>query len=87
MMTSACSLYPNINNNNNNNNNNNTNTTTTTTPPQQQQQQHKRNSPSIFKGNKPHQSSGPTTTFKNWAAELQIYMSLEDNNISFIMDD
>eukprot|EP00971_Amphidinium_carterae_P178936 3548965-Amphidinium_carterae.1 len=30
---------------------------------------------------------GPTTTFKNWAAEVQIYMALEDHNLANIMED
>eukprot|EP00971_Amphidinium_carterae_P107983 2137836-Amphidinium_carterae.1 len=32
-------------------------------------------------------SQGPTTKFKNWAAELQFYMSLEDHNIAQLMDE
>eukprot|EP00971_Amphidinium_carterae_P179212 3554847-Amphidinium_carterae.1 len=48
---------------------------------------HKRDLPNIFEGNKLNEQEGSTTTFKNWAAELQIYMSLEDHNLSSIMDD
>eukprot|EP00971_Amphidinium_carterae_P213454 4236092-Amphidinium_carterae.3 len=51
------------------------------------QQPHKRELPSIFEGNKQEPSQGPTTTFKNWKAELQIYMSLEDHNIAQLMDE
>eukprot|EP00971_Amphidinium_carterae_P134855 2672453-Amphidinium_carterae.1 len=52
------------------------------------QQQHRREAPAIFEGNnKSDATSGATTTFKNWAAELQIYMSLEDHNITNIMDE
>eukprot|EP00971_Amphidinium_carterae_P228004 4522488-Amphidinium_carterae.3 len=48
---------------------------------------HKRELPAIFEGNKQDQTTlGPTTTFKNWAAEVQIYMSLEDYNLSTIME-
>eukprot|EP00971_Amphidinium_carterae_P309109 6142490-Amphidinium_carterae.1 len=54
-----------------------------TTP---KQQPHKREIPSTFEGNKQDQTLGPTTTFKNWASEVQIYMSLEDHNLSTIMD-
>eukprot|EP00971_Amphidinium_carterae_P248301 4929489-Amphidinium_carterae.1 len=50
------------------------------------QQPHKRELPSVFEGSKQKQQ-GPTTTFKNWTAELQIYMSLEDHNITQPMDD
>eukprot|EP00971_Amphidinium_carterae_P215697 4281782-Amphidinium_carterae.1 len=32
-------------------------------------QQHKRKAPSIFEGNKQDHSSGPTTTFKDWATK------------------
>eukprot|EP00971_Amphidinium_carterae_P075150 1485458-Amphidinium_carterae.1 len=48
---------------------------------------HKRDVPNIFEGNKPNEQQGSTTTFKNWAAELQIYMSLEDHNLSSIMEE
>eukprot|EP00971_Amphidinium_carterae_P218307 4333090-Amphidinium_carterae.1 len=48
---------------------------------------HKRDLPNIFEGNKPNEQQGSTTTFKNWATELQIYMSLEDHNLSITMED
>eukprot|EP00971_Amphidinium_carterae_P041876 822977-Amphidinium_carterae.1 len=48
---------------------------------------HKRDLPNIFEENKPNEQQGSTTTFKNWAAEVQIYMSLEDHNLSNIMED
>eukprot|EP00971_Amphidinium_carterae_P230205 4568772-Amphidinium_carterae.1 len=44
----------------------------------------RRKLPSTFEGNKQEQTLGPTTTFKNWASEIQIYMSLEDHNLSTI---
>eukprot|EP00971_Amphidinium_carterae_P207647 4120350-Amphidinium_carterae.1 len=50
------------------------------------QQPHRRDLPSVFKGNKQDQTLGPTTTFKNWTSEVQIYMSLEDHNLSTHMD-
>eukprot|EP00971_Amphidinium_carterae_P104503 2069482-Amphidinium_carterae.1 len=51
------------------------------------QQSHKRKLPSVFEGNKQTEQQGPTMTFKNWAAEVQIYMSLEDHNLATIMED
>eukprot|EP00971_Amphidinium_carterae_P216610 4300057-Amphidinium_carterae.1 len=48
---------------------------------------HKRDLPNVFEGNKPNEQQGSTTTFKNWVAETQIYMSLEDHNLASIMDD
>eukprot|EP00971_Amphidinium_carterae_P300673 5974238-Amphidinium_carterae.1 len=52
------------------------------------QQSHKRELPSVFEGNKQNEQQGPTTTtFKNWAAEVQIYMSLEDHNMANILED
>eukprot|EP00971_Amphidinium_carterae_P119237 2361863-Amphidinium_carterae.1 len=33
------------------------------------------------------QQHGSMTTFKNWAAKIQIYMSLEDHNLITIMED
>eukprot|EP00971_Amphidinium_carterae_P186163 3695516-Amphidinium_carterae.1 len=43
--------------------------------------------PTIFEGNnKLDSTTGPFTTFKNWASELQIYKSLEDHNLIDIMD-
>eukprot|EP00971_Amphidinium_carterae_P029807 586605-Amphidinium_carterae.1 len=51
------------------------------------QQSHKRVLPSVFEGNKQNEQQGPMATFKNWAAEVQIYMSLEDNNVANILED
>eukprot|EP00971_Amphidinium_carterae_P216552 4298787-Amphidinium_carterae.1 len=34
------------------------------------QQSHKRELPAVFEGNKQNEQQGPTTTFKNWAAEV-----------------
>eukprot|EP00971_Amphidinium_carterae_P170869 3386404-Amphidinium_carterae.1 len=51
------------------------------------QQSHKRELPAVFEGNKPNEQQGPTTTFKNWAAEVQIYMSLEDHNLANMLED
>eukprot|EP00971_Amphidinium_carterae_P345485 6486472-Amphidinium_carterae.1 len=51
------------------------------------QTSHKRDLPNTFEGNKANEQQGATTTFKNWAAEVQIYMSLEDHNMADIMDD
>eukprot|EP00971_Amphidinium_carterae_P002925 57299-Amphidinium_carterae.3 len=51
------------------------------------QTSHKRDLPATFEGNKPNEQQGPTTTFKNWAAEVQIYMSLEDHNLANILED
>eukprot|EP00971_Amphidinium_carterae_P232711 4618280-Amphidinium_carterae.1 len=52
------------------------------------QQSHKREVPALFEGNKQQEQKRPTTTtFKNWAAEVQIYMSLEDHNLATIMED
>eukprot|EP00971_Amphidinium_carterae_P298158 5924417-Amphidinium_carterae.1 len=51
------------------------------------QTSHKRELPAMFEGNKQNEQQGPTTTFKNWAAEVQIYMSLEDHNLASILDD
>eukprot|EP00971_Amphidinium_carterae_P064851 1285001-Amphidinium_carterae.1 len=50
------------------------------------QQSHKRELPSVFVGNK-EAEQGPTTTFKIWAAEEQIYISLEDCNLATIMEE
>eukprot|EP00971_Amphidinium_carterae_P332557 6466782-Amphidinium_carterae.1 len=51
------------------------------------QQSHCRKTPTLFEGNnKSATTSGSTTTFKNWASELQIYMSLEDRNITHIIE-
>eukprot|EP00971_Amphidinium_carterae_P162432 3220087-Amphidinium_carterae.1 len=43
------------------------------------QTSHKRDLP-----NRQSDQQGATTTFKNWAAEVQIYMSLEDHNLAEI---
>eukprot|EP00971_Amphidinium_carterae_P126446 2504999-Amphidinium_carterae.1 len=51
------------------------------------QQSHKRKLPAIFAGNTQSEQQGPTTTFKNWAAEVHIYMSLEDHNLANILED
>eukprot|EP00971_Amphidinium_carterae_P226021 4482949-Amphidinium_carterae.1 len=51
------------------------------------QQSHKRKLPTVFEGNKPSEQQGATTTFKNWAAKVQIYMSLEDHNLASILED
>eukprot|EP00971_Amphidinium_carterae_P197332 3916956-Amphidinium_carterae.1 len=51
------------------------------------QQAHKQKLPAVFEGNKPNEQQGPTTTFKNWAAEVQIYMSLEDHNLATMLED
>eukprot|EP00971_Amphidinium_carterae_P060127 1189879-Amphidinium_carterae.1 len=51
------------------------------------QTSHKRDLPSTFEGNKQTDQQGATTTFKNWAAKVQIYMSLEDHNLATIMED
>eukprot|EP00971_Amphidinium_carterae_P287499 5706673-Amphidinium_carterae.2 len=48
---------------------------------------HKRDLPNTFEGNKATDQQGATTTFKNWAAEVQIYMLLEDHNLATIMED
>eukprot|EP00971_Amphidinium_carterae_P068608 1358507-Amphidinium_carterae.1 len=48
---------------------------------------HKRDLPNTFEGNKANDQQGATTTFKNWAAEVQIYISLEDHNLATIMED
>eukprot|EP00971_Amphidinium_carterae_P178123 3532986-Amphidinium_carterae.3 len=46
------------------------------------QQAHHKEAQTIFEGNnKSDTTAGSTTTYKNWASELQIYMSLEDHNI------
>eukprot|EP00971_Amphidinium_carterae_P170965 3388133-Amphidinium_carterae.1 len=51
-------------------------------------QTHRRNKPTIFEGkNKSDTTAGSTTTFKDWASEVQIYMSLEDHNINDILED
>eukprot|EP00971_Amphidinium_carterae_P286570 5689279-Amphidinium_carterae.3 len=48
---------------------------------------HGREVPTIFEGNiKSDTTAGSSTTFKNWASELQIYMSLEDHNLIDIME-
>eukprot|EP00971_Amphidinium_carterae_P209434 4154472-Amphidinium_carterae.1 len=51
------------------------------------QQSHKRELPSVLEGNKQNKQHGPMTTFKNWASEVQIYMSLEDHNMATILED
>eukprot|EP00971_Amphidinium_carterae_P133454 2643236-Amphidinium_carterae.1 len=51
------------------------------------QTSHKRDLPNTFEENKPSEQQGATTTFKNWASEVQIYMSLEDHNLANIMED
>eukprot|EP00971_Amphidinium_carterae_P070068 1386496-Amphidinium_carterae.2 len=51
------------------------------------QQSHKRYLPTVFEGNKPNEQQGPTTTFKNWAAEVHIHMSFEDHNLANILED
>eukprot|EP00971_Amphidinium_carterae_P239046 4745145-Amphidinium_carterae.2 len=51
------------------------------------QQSHKRKLPAVFKGNKQNEQHGPTTTFKNWAAEVQIFMSLKDHNLTNMLED
>eukprot|EP00971_Amphidinium_carterae_P349790 6491226-Amphidinium_carterae.1 len=51
------------------------------------QTSHKRDLPAMFEGNKQNEQQGPTTTFKNWAAEVQIYMSLKDHNLASILED
>eukprot|EP00971_Amphidinium_carterae_P306818 6097419-Amphidinium_carterae.5 len=52
------------------------------------QQLHRREAPTIFEGNNKSNTTtaGSSTTFKNWARELQIYMSLEDHNLLDIME-
>eukprot|EP00971_Amphidinium_carterae_P217684 4321076-Amphidinium_carterae.1 len=49
------------------------------------QQPHRRDLPTVFEGNKQDQQQGSMTTFKNWAAEVQICMSLEDQNLATVM--
>eukprot|EP00971_Amphidinium_carterae_P050427 993145-Amphidinium_carterae.1 len=49
------------------------------------QTSHKRDLPNTFEGNRQTDQHGATTTFKNWAAEVRIYMSLEDPNLAEIM--
>eukprot|EP00971_Amphidinium_carterae_P034985 688863-Amphidinium_carterae.1 len=51
------------------------------------QQSHKIKLPTAFEGNKQNGQQGPTTTFKNWAAEVHIYMSLEDHNLATMLED
>eukprot|EP00971_Amphidinium_carterae_P229520 4553724-Amphidinium_carterae.1 len=51
------------------------------------QQAHKRELPAVFEGSKQDEQQGSTTTFKNWAAEVQIYMSLEDHNLATMLED
>eukprot|EP00971_Amphidinium_carterae_P213461 4236221-Amphidinium_carterae.1 len=52
-----------------------------------QQQLHRREIPTIFEGNnKSNTTAGSSTTFKNWASELQIYMSLKDYNLTDILE-
>eukprot|EP00971_Amphidinium_carterae_P060794 1203251-Amphidinium_carterae.1 len=43
--------------------------------------------PTTFEGNGQTDQQGATTTCKNWAAEVQIYMSLQDHNLADIMKD
>eukprot|EP00971_Amphidinium_carterae_P042805 841127-Amphidinium_carterae.1 len=51
------------------------------------QQLHRRDVPTIFEGNnKSDTTAGSSTTFKNRASELQIYMSLEDHNLPEILE-
>eukprot|EP00971_Amphidinium_carterae_P000660 13053-Amphidinium_carterae.1 len=50
------------------------------------QRPHRRELPIVFEGNKPEQQIGSMTTFKNWAAEVQTYMSQEDHNLATVMD-
>eukprot|EP00971_Amphidinium_carterae_P274753 5452199-Amphidinium_carterae.1 len=38
------------------------------------QQSHKRDLPTLFEGNKQNEQQGPNTTFKNWAAEVDIHV-------------
>eukprot|EP00971_Amphidinium_carterae_P003483 68589-Amphidinium_carterae.1 len=49
------------------------------------QTSHKRDLPNTFEGSRQTDQQGATTTFKNWAAEVQIHMSLEDHNLADIM--
>eukprot|EP00971_Amphidinium_carterae_P298997 5940048-Amphidinium_carterae.1 len=51
------------------------------------QQPHRRDLPTVFDGNKQDQQQGSMTTFMNWAAEVQIYMSLEDHNLATVMEE
>eukprot|EP00971_Amphidinium_carterae_P156229 3097443-Amphidinium_carterae.2 len=51
------------------------------------QQSHKKDLPTVFEGNKQNEQQGPITTFKNWASEVQIYMSLEDHKLASILED
>eukprot|EP00971_Amphidinium_carterae_P285772 5674138-Amphidinium_carterae.1 len=51
------------------------------------QQSHKKKLPSVFEGNKTNEQQGPATTFKNRAAEVQMYMSLEDHNLATMLED
>eukprot|EP00971_Amphidinium_carterae_P132269 2620144-Amphidinium_carterae.1 len=51
------------------------------------QTSHKRDLPNTFEGNRQTDQQGATTTFKNGAAEVQIYMSLEGHNLADIMKD
>eukprot|EP00971_Amphidinium_carterae_P034404 677212-Amphidinium_carterae.1 len=53
---------------------------------QRQRQRHRREPPSVLEGNQHEQSSGPVTTFKNWATQLQIDMSMEDAHTNRITD-
>eukprot|EP00971_Amphidinium_carterae_P168268 3334040-Amphidinium_carterae.1 len=46
------------------------------------QQPHRRKLHTVLEGNKPDQQSGSMTTFRNWAAKVQIYMSLEDHKLA-----
>eukprot|EP00971_Amphidinium_carterae_P165859 3287555-Amphidinium_carterae.1 len=51
------------------------------------QQFHRREALTMFESNnKPDATAKLSTTFKNWASTLQIYMSLKDRNLIDIMD-
>eukprot|EP00971_Amphidinium_carterae_P151645 3005963-Amphidinium_carterae.1 len=49
------------------------------------QQPHRRELPTVFEGNKQDQQHSSMTTFKTWATEVQIHMSLEDHNLATVM--
>eukprot|EP00971_Amphidinium_carterae_P348726 6490644-Amphidinium_carterae.1 len=51
------------------------------------QHSRKRELPAVFEGNQPNEQQGPMTTFKNWVAEVRIYMSLEDHNLANMLED
>eukprot|EP00971_Amphidinium_carterae_P214414 4255120-Amphidinium_carterae.2 len=53
----------------------------------QKQQLHRRDALTIFEcNNKSDMTAGSSTTLKNWASQLQIYMSLKDPSLIKIMD-